>query len=215
MGSFISYLTDIPSIFFFFFLINLREISSRLEYRIHFVSLRRKNGFSSNCKNDWKDRAEANEELRNAVAGKRSCSWLRSWFGHANPFLVAYSSYYPTPFSPLSSTTLLRVIIVWKFSEARKQLFLGRERRDKYKKKKKLCPVDASRWRVEIGNDYFIQSVDGAENFIFSWQIGRKKERKEEKKWNNRACTRGKLFFWNFNRVFVIKSFAANPTRFF
>lgn len=48
-------------------------------------------------------------------------------------------------------------------------------------KKKKLCPIDASRWRVEIGNDYFIQSVDGAENFIFSWQIGRKKERKEEK----------------------------------
>lgn len=42
---------------------------------------------------DWKDRVEANEEeLRNAVAGKRSCSWLRSWFGRANPFLVAYSS---------------------------------------------------------------------------------------------------------------------------
>lgn len=91
-GSFISYLNRHSAHILPF--LSLFLLSIRLKY---LVKKKRKNGFSSNCENDWKVRA--NEELRNAVAGKRSCSWLRSWFAHANLFLVAYGSYYPTPFS--------------------------------------------------------------------------------------------------------------------
>lgn len=48
-----------------------------------------------------------------------------------------------------------------------------------------------------------------AENYIFS---RRQKERERERELNNRVCTQiyMETCFWNFNKIFIIKSFDAN-----
>lgn len=104
--------------------------------------------------------------LGHGLAVRTPSSLLTALSPH--PFLVAFFDH------PFTRHYSLKVF------GSTKQLFLGRERRDKYKNL--LCP--APRWRVEIGNgySYFIQSGGGAENFIFSWQIGGKKETKKKKK---------------------------------